>query len=781
MHKVKKIWSFLCFFFFIVSFSLAQNALTVQGHVQNEDVDSYQVSLIDPTGKLLQGKVFYEQDFRLEFSNIDLSQELKLKVSAFGFDDFFVALKNIKTDQTLKIQLSSLTIEEVRIETKAPEMTLEEGNLIVDVASSPMLSLSGSAEDVLVKIPKLRVVDDQVEIVGQGKVALLLNGMPVTIDIINQIPSEDIKKIEVIENPSAKYAAVSGGGSAINIVTKNEINLKGTSVRLDLGAEVLHYWGANARLNFTQVFNKKLKLSAGYRYYPKERWRTDSLSIYNSVDQIEQKVNSWAKFSNYQDHAGRIKLEFTPSIKHEFSLEHQLIYRAPHRENYSAELITNTPDRLSQDIEDITRWDQNLILNYKLRLDTAVDHSLQFNFSYAPMQRERERTTTQTVPIVSETFRRYKDEKNPFYFQLDYRYPIVKYQLFPEIGMNYQYIENTNAVYTQNGNNTVNNSTEHLLSTYLQLGHQVKKFYYQAGISLDRIQRFLSWTENVYYFNYVPRLRMSYQFDEKNNLSLSYARLIKQPSPEELSDVLENSANTNIFTTGNPNLKQSTSHWVQGSYGWSNLIFFQTKYQYSQNPWFRIIQEDPAQNIFIDAPVNIDFTHYLTLGFTIPYKYKIWSMQYVLQWNNQWLGFGDLPAVAPKWNPSVYFFTMQEVDLGKGFSFSVNYSYQSNQYQNIVKKYNMHNLSTLVSKKWGKAYTLSLEYQDILQQAVRTESENGPLINYRKVYNDTSRIRLRFVANFGGLQQNDGISGGKKGKKNFNGELPRPRPQEELL
>ncbi|MCW3089945.1 MAG: TonB-dependent receptor [Ferruginibacter sp.] len=153
-------------------------------------------------------------------------------------------------------------------------------------AEKDITSQSGVATDVLKKIPQVSVdADGNVQLAGSSGVRFLINGKPSTAfgsgiaDVLQSIPASQIKRIEVVTNPGAKYDA-QGLGGIINIILKTNsakgyngnLSLTG-GTRMENGSFNLNARNNNFGVNAFVGGNKRLSSKTPFI---SERLTTDS-------------------------------------------------------------------------------------------------------------------------------------------------------------------------------------------------------------------------------------------------------------------------------------------------------------------------------------------------------------------------------------------------------------------------------------------------------------------------------------------------------------------------
>ncbi len=119
---------------------------------------------------------------------------------------------------TIALEPDATMLGEVVVKGQRPAFKLTTEGLKTDVENT-LLSKVGTAKAVLKNLPGVQQTKDGIEVFGKGAPLIYINGRKLQNQTeLDQITSEDIKSVELITNPGAKYDATVG--SVILIKTK---------------------------------------------------------------------------------------------------------------------------------------------------------------------------------------------------------------------------------------------------------------------------------------------------------------------------------------------------------------------------------------------------------------------------------------------------------------------------------------------------------------------------------------------------------------------------------
>lgn len=153
----------------------------------------------------------------------------KLNIQYFSQNIFS---KIIKLEGSLDLETiitdAGLNLSEVVITGKKPLIERKVDRLVFNVENS-VAATGGNGLDALKLTPRIKVQNDEISMIGKGSVAVLINDRIVPMSgtdlatYLKSLNAEDIKSIEVISNPPAKYSA-EGNSGLVNIVFKKSKN-----------------------------------------------------------------------------------------------------------------------------------------------------------------------------------------------------------------------------------------------------------------------------------------------------------------------------------------------------------------------------------------------------------------------------------------------------------------------------------------------------------------------------------------------------------------------------
>lgn len=142
--------------------------------------------------------------------------------------------RHILTDSTqVSITEQAQQLDQVVVTSKVPRTRMK-GNSIETRIIGSILEHAGSAADVLAKTPGIIRQGEKLEVIGRGEPIFYINGRRVQDpDELKRLNSEQIKNIEVINNPGSEYNA-----SVSAVVHIKTIRQQGEGISMDLKSQV---------------------------------------------------------------------------------------------------------------------------------------------------------------------------------------------------------------------------------------------------------------------------------------------------------------------------------------------------------------------------------------------------------------------------------------------------------------------------------------------------------------------------------------------------------------
>ena len=185
---------------------------------------------------------------------------IRTKLKKYRFRTLTIDLETIKLSQASK-ELDEVVVQGQQV--KRPVQTSLEGLTINP--DQNLSNIGGSVTDVLRNSPSVSV-DQQggITVRGSSSTNVLINGRNSALsEGLDQIPASAVEKIEVINNPGARYDA-QGTGGVINIVLKQgSEELLGVSGRAELTLGNRYRLNSALNLNYQ---GKQVNVFGGYSY-----------------------------------------------------------------------------------------------------------------------------------------------------------------------------------------------------------------------------------------------------------------------------------------------------------------------------------------------------------------------------------------------------------------------------------------------------------------------------------------------------------------------------------
>lgn len=500
---------------------------------------------------------------------------------------------------TIELQQDAKQLQEVVVSSKQDDVSNKMDKKTYSVASN--ISQSGSSVlQTLKNLPGVTTSQDgKVELRGSDKVAILIDGKQTALTGfgsqtgLDNIPASAIERIEIINNPSAKYDA-NGNAGIINIIYKKN-KQQGFNGKAGITTGVGALWQKKENLptirpqyQATPKINPSLSLN--YRknkinaFLQADWLYTETLNKNEFVTRTfdDSKIINQQTKRNRNTHfvttkAGidwNINNQNTLTISGLFGIE-KIIDRGDQpffNKDYSNRL------RLWQFLEDELKTTAVASAAYQHKFKQA-GHLLNFGFNYTFHREDEKYNFVNTLLTYTglDSFKLLSDE-HVADFNIDYVKPLkhgrieggVKFR-YRDIPTNMQFKPGFNSPLDTNAGGAAT-YTEIIPAVYGNYVYESKKIEAEIGLRVEYVdlKYKVNPNHNTYKsdgYNYTqpfPNVRLAYKINDQNKISLFYNRRVDRPNEVDIR-IFPKYDDAEIIKVGNPALRpQFTNSYELG-------------------------------------------------------------------------------------------------------------------------------------------------------------------------------------------------------------------------
>ena len=567
------------------------------------------------------------------------------RISYVGYKTIYKQCDNTELG-TIRMQPETMTLKGVTVKGERPKVQLQGNSLVMNVEGTVMERM-GTAEDVLSRVPMISKKGDAFEILGKGVPLIYLNNRKLTdLQELRNIQSDNIKNVEVIQNPGARYDA---SVNAVIIIHTKRAAGEGLGVELSSWSRKGHGFANNERINITYRTGKMELFANLFGAYNK-RWEKGEFEQTVFADTLWVITNKQKDKVHNPFLEGRFGFNYQLDDNNSFGGFYQNTYDYVKTwSDYDDDLLANGSmyDHLQNSsvnrAEGAPKHQVNLYYTGKIgkfAIDFNADYTYRNQRNRNQQQELSDEYDDRDVNTYALTRSRLMAEK------LFVTHPIGKGQI--EVGEEYTNTRWNSSFENKEGYiaNSNNEQHEQAIAPFIELRQQIGRFQLAAGLRYEHVT-------SEYFVGGIRRDDQSRTYDDffpsvslstsvKNvQLSFSYAKRTRRPSYWQLSSdvIYENRLN---LQTGNPYLKPVKYHNVNAMIRWM-WIYLNTNFSHCVDPILYT-----AESLESDSKVNLvtykNYDHLDWLVITLGAQKDIklghevtWTPQYNISLMKPWL------------------------------------------------------------------------------------------------------------------------------------------------
>ena len=568
------------------------------------------------------------------------TRRVMLRVSYIGYKTVERTI-SVGEIGTITLQPETYMMNGVEIKGEIPQYKAAQGGLTVDVQHSILHDI-GTADDLLSMMPLVKNINGKYEVLAKGEPEIYINNKKVRNPIeLKQLKSVDIKSVDIITAPGAKYNA------EVNAVIRiKTLKPQGEGLSLMVTSDT---WKNNKWNNFDDLTLK-------YRTGGLEAFANVALDNghYSNDQDLCQELHIRKDFfSVHADLPVRSRwtqLQYKAGLSYDFNTDHSLglsfssqkifdnKFKSDMKQNYLKNGAFYGDVVLKTDIDELDKpvWELNTYYVGKVgKLDIDLNATMlqRKTESHLNQQELSKELGDRTITTLN------NDDRRMVAGKLVLAYPVWKGMLSG----------GSEATSTQSEGRNVNQEgiipeadnemKEKNIAGFAEYEFQLGQWRLNAGLRFEHVKAdyysFGEWQQEPSrtYNDWFPNLSVAWQKD-KWNAQLSYSKRITRPPYRMLESMIVYDSRM-FYEGGNPLLRPSVRQSVDLNltYSWLTFVTGFTR----ENDLFTHIGRvyDEEKEIAIFQPVNFDHQDRVYATLVASPKLDFWQPNLTLHYYQQ--------------------------------------------------------------------------------------------------------------------------------------------------
>lgn len=569
-----------------------------------------------------------------------------IKVTSIGYK---TAWKDCTGENAgvIKMVADSKVLGEVVVKSSLPKTILKNGGMTTTVAGS-VLEKAGTMEHLLDRIPNVSAQNGNIKVFGRGEPIIYINGRQMRDrSELDRLSSDNIKSVEVIANPGARYAAstkavirittkkILGDGFGFDATTEGSYDEKknaGGYARLNLyyrrnGLELGAYaYGSKQSSPDEKDLQQMTYLDKTLNQQDRTRWK-------NKTETFSSRLNASYQFDDNNSLGASISFLRNPKLQTDGKTEGSVL---------RDEVLTETTTYITSEFGQNSNWSSNVYYVGKVG-KLGIDFNTDWFWSKG---NNKNNIDEHYQEVNSEIQNQLVSSTTSKYNRLIASKMVLSYPLFGgdlSVGGEYSFTNrNTNYAIIPNtlADNVIDRIKEGMASAFVAYNRDFGKLNMEAGLRYENVD-FKYYDDGKYmaeqsktYGEWFPSLSLSMPIGNVQ-MQLSYAADINRPNYWVLRSGVQYS-NHYTYETGNPFLVSEISRNISYDLAYKWLTFNLT-YEHVSDPIYQTVEmyKDNA-TIGLMRMVNGKSYNNVTSTLNLQPTFGIWHPMLSAMVEKQW-------------------------------------------------------------------------------------------------------------------------------------------------